>query len=43
MLGRQLLRKPYWAHHAATELGDEARWPEQYGYAVVRRAKNKKS
>jgi 2,4-dienoyl-CoA reductase-like NADH-dependent reductase (Old Yellow Enzyme family) len=37
-LGRQLLREPYWAHRAAEELGAQARWPEQYGYAVARRS-----
>lgn len=37
MLGRQLLREPYWAHRAAAELGVQQTWPEQYGYAVVRR------
>ncbi|MDH6626313.1 2,4-dienoyl-CoA reductase-like NADH-dependent reductase (Old Yellow Enzyme family) [Streptomyces sp. LBL] len=42
MLGRQLLREPSWAHRAAAELGEEPRWPEQYGYAVVRRSKSKK-
>ncbi|HCO02422.1 MAG TPA: oxidoreductase [Actinobacteria bacterium] len=40
MLGRQLLREPYWAHRAATELGAEPHWPEQYGYAVARRVKS---
>ncbi|AOS65030.1 NADH:flavin oxidoreductase/NADH oxidase [Actinoalloteichus hymeniacidonis] len=39
MLGRQLLREPYWAHRAATELGEEPRWPEQYDYAVSRHSK----
>ncbi|QUH02315.1 NADH:flavin oxidoreductase/NADH oxidase [Saccharopolyspora erythraea] len=37
MLGRQLLREPYWAHRAAEELGEQPRWPDQYGYAVGRR------
>ncbi|MFB8106733.1 NADH:flavin oxidoreductase/NADH oxidase [Streptomyces sp. NPDC056007] len=37
MLGRELLRDPYWAHHAADTLGAEPRWPDPYGYAVVRR------
>ncbi|MEU6577195.1 NADH:flavin oxidoreductase/NADH oxidase [Streptomyces sp. NPDC046805] len=40
MLGRQLLREPYWAYRAAAELGDKPRWPEQYGYAVVRPSKD---
>lgn len=34
-LGRELLRNPYWPHHAATALGAAADWPEQYGYAVA--------
>jgi 2,4-dienoyl-CoA reductase-like NADH-dependent reductase (Old Yellow Enzyme family) len=33
MLGRLLLRKPYWAIHAARVLGQEAAWPVQYGRA----------
>ncbi|SHJ67457.1 2,4-dienoyl-CoA reductase [Nocardiopsis flavescens] len=37
MLGRQLLREPYWAHRAAAELGAEPRWPVPYGYAVAPR------
>ncbi|MFB8293857.1 NADH:flavin oxidoreductase/NADH oxidase [Streptomyces bacillaris] len=37
MLGRQLLRDPHWAHHAAAALGAEPRWPDPYGYAVARR------
>ncbi|WP_017607580.1 NADH:flavin oxidoreductase/NADH oxidase [Nocardiopsis xinjiangensis] len=36
MLGRQLLREPYWAQRARTELDEVPTWPEQYGYAVVR-------
>ncbi|MFJ9214286.1 NADH:flavin oxidoreductase/NADH oxidase [Streptomyces sp. NPDC102264] len=39
LLGRELLRNPYWPQHAALELGAEPRWPEQYGYAVRRRGK----
>jgi len=39
LMGREMLRDPYWANHAAVELGVEAKWPEQYGYAVVRRKK----
>jgi 2,4-dienoyl-CoA reductase-like NADH-dependent reductase (Old Yellow Enzyme family) len=38
-LARELLRKPYWALHAAQELEVEPPWPTQYGYAVRRRAK----
>ncbi|PYC82188.1 oxidoreductase [Streptomyces tateyamensis] len=34
LLGRELLRTPYWAHYAARELGAETRWPEQYARAV---------
>lgn len=34
LLGRELLRNPYWAQRAARELGAERRWPVQYGYAV---------
>ncbi|MCC9310193.1 NADH:flavin oxidoreductase/NADH oxidase [Kitasatospora sp. RB6PN24] len=34
LLGRELLRTPYWANLAARELGAERRWPTQYGYAV---------
>ena len=39
LLGRELLRKPYWAIQAAQELDAEPPWPTQYGYAVKRRAK----
>ncbi|MEO6081814.1 MAG: NADH:flavin oxidoreductase/NADH oxidase [Umezawaea sp.] len=38
LLGRELLRDPYWPQHAALTLGAEPRWPHQYGYAVRRRA-----
>jgi 2,4-dienoyl-CoA reductase-like NADH-dependent reductase (Old Yellow Enzyme family) len=37
-LGRQLLREPYWAERAMTELGAEQKWPISYGYAVKRRS-----
>lgn len=30
LLGRELLRNPYWALDAARELGDEIVWPAQY-------------
>ncbi|PRY56553.1 NADH:flavin oxidoreductase/NADH oxidase [Glycomyces artemisiae] len=30
LIGRELLRDPYWARHAAAELGDEAYKPAQY-------------
>ncbi|MDI9900489.1 NADH:flavin oxidoreductase/NADH oxidase [Rhodococcus sp. IEGM 1409] len=36
-LGRELLRNPYWAQHAALELDAEPRWPDQYAYVVKRR------
>lgn len=39
LLGRQLLREPYWAINAQHELGSEPQWPIPYGYAVKRRAK----
>jgi 2,4-dienoyl-CoA reductase-like NADH-dependent reductase (Old Yellow Enzyme family) len=34
LLGRELLRDPYWAHRAAAKLGTAARWPDQYLRAV---------
>ena len=37
MLGRELLRDPYWPHRAAAELGAEAHWPEQYDHAFKRK------
>ncbi|MDH6128145.1 NADH:flavin oxidoreductase/NADH oxidase [Kitasatospora sp. GP82] len=37
LLGRELLRNPYWPLHAARELGAERRWPEQYDYVVGQR------
>jgi 2,4-dienoyl-CoA reductase (NADPH2) len=36
-LAREMLRKPYWALHAAEVLQQEAPWPTPYGYAVRRR------
>jgi 2,4-dienoyl-CoA reductase-like NADH-dependent reductase (Old Yellow Enzyme family) len=30
LLGRELLRDPYWPLHAAAALGESARWPPQY-------------
>lgn len=33
-LARAMLRDPYWANHAAKELGAEAAWPVQYARAV---------
>ncbi|HVJ67827.1 MAG TPA: NADH:flavin oxidoreductase/NADH oxidase [Caulifigura sp.] len=38
-IARELLREPYWALKAESELGSEQKWPLQYGYAVKRRAK----
>jgi 2,4-dienoyl-CoA reductase-like NADH-dependent reductase (Old Yellow Enzyme family) len=37
MIGRELLRDPYWALNAASALGSESDWPTAYGYAVRRR------
>ncbi|WP_082310894.1 NADH:flavin oxidoreductase/NADH oxidase [Nonomuraea sp. SBT364] len=34
LLGRELLRDPYWPRRAARELGARPSWPDQYGYAV---------
>lgn len=34
MLGRELLRDPYWPNRAALALGAGPRWPAPYGYAV---------
>jgi 2,4-dienoyl-CoA reductase-like NADH-dependent reductase (Old Yellow Enzyme family) len=39
LVGREMLRNPYWALHAQQALGEEPAWPVQYGYAVKRRAK----
>jgi 2,4-dienoyl-CoA reductase-like NADH-dependent reductase (Old Yellow Enzyme family) len=39
MIGRELLREPYWALKSEAALGAEPCWPVQYGYAVKRRAK----
>jgi 2,4-dienoyl-CoA reductase-like NADH-dependent reductase (Old Yellow Enzyme family) len=39
IVGRELLREPYWAIKAQQALGGEPAWPLQYGYAVKRRAK----
>jgi 2,4-dienoyl-CoA reductase-like NADH-dependent reductase (Old Yellow Enzyme family) len=38
-IARELLREPYWALKAQSELGAEPSWPIPYGYAVKRRAK----
>lgn len=37
MLGRQMLREPYWALRAQHELGVEPDWPLQYGHGIRRR------
>ncbi|HEX2224458.1 MAG TPA: NADH:flavin oxidoreductase/NADH oxidase [Thermoanaerobaculia bacterium] len=37
LLGRELLREPYWALKAQHALGEEPDWPTPYGYAVKRR------
>ncbi|WP_219517329.1 NADH:flavin oxidoreductase/NADH oxidase [Nonomuraea ceibae] len=34
LLGRELLRDPYWPHRAARELGARPTWPDQYAYAL---------
>nr|WP_277348045.1 NADH:flavin oxidoreductase/NADH oxidase [Streptomyces sp. HNM0574] len=34
LLGRELLRRPYWANEAAAELGAEPTWPDPYHRAV---------
>ncbi|MEV0749441.1 NADH:flavin oxidoreductase/NADH oxidase [Streptomyces sp. NBC_01220] len=34
LLGRELLRSPSWAQHAARELNGRAHAPEQYAYAI---------
>jgi 2,4-dienoyl-CoA reductase-like NADH-dependent reductase (Old Yellow Enzyme family) len=39
LLGRELLREPYWALQAQEHLGGKPAWPISYGYAVARRAK----
>jgi len=36
LLGREMLREPYWAIKAQQELGGDPAWPVQYGYAVKR-------
>jgi 2,4-dienoyl-CoA reductase-like NADH-dependent reductase (Old Yellow Enzyme family) len=39
LVGRELLRDPYWALKAQHAFEEEPSWPIQYGYAVKRRAK----
>ncbi len=38
LIGRELLRQPYWALQAQHDLDGEACWPTPYGYAVRRRS-----
>ncbi len=33
LLGRELLREPYWPLYAARALGDDVSWPDQYARA----------
>jgi 2,4-dienoyl-CoA reductase-like NADH-dependent reductase (Old Yellow Enzyme family) len=35
LLGRQLLRDPYWPRHAALALGADPGWPVPYGYVLA--------
>ncbi|MEJ2637238.1 MAG: NADH:flavin oxidoreductase/NADH oxidase [Calditrichia bacterium] len=35
LLAREYLRHPYWPLHAARELGDDVRWPNQYKRARI--------
>jgi 2,4-dienoyl-CoA reductase-like NADH-dependent reductase (Old Yellow Enzyme family) len=37
LLGRELLREPYWALKAQEQTGAQPLWPTPYGYAVRRR------
>lgn len=39
LLGRELLREPYWMLKAQQEYGNNPDWPVQYGYAVKKRSK----
>jgi 2,4-dienoyl-CoA reductase-like NADH-dependent reductase (Old Yellow Enzyme family) len=39
LVGRELLREPYWALKAQHVFEEEPSWPVQYGYAVKRRAR----
>jgi 2,4-dienoyl-CoA reductase-like NADH-dependent reductase (Old Yellow Enzyme family) len=39
LVGRELLREPYWALKAQHAFEEEPEWPVQYGYAVKRRTK----
>ena len=40
-IGRELLRKPYWARKTQRVLGREPSWPTPYGYAARRRAQRR--
>ncbi len=37
LLGRELLREPYWVIKAQQQVGEPPLWPIPYGYAVRRR------
>jgi 2,4-dienoyl-CoA reductase-like NADH-dependent reductase (Old Yellow Enzyme family) len=37
LLGRELLREPYWVLKAQDQMGAQTLWPTPYGYAVRRR------
>ena len=37
LLGRELLREPYWVLKAQEKMGIDPLWPVPYGYAVKRR------
>jgi 2,4-dienoyl-CoA reductase-like NADH-dependent reductase (Old Yellow Enzyme family) len=39
LVGRELLREPYWALKAEHAFEEEPSWPLQYGYAVKRRTR----
>jgi 2,4-dienoyl-CoA reductase-like NADH-dependent reductase (Old Yellow Enzyme family) len=39
LIGREMLREPYWAVKAQQEQGEEPAWPIRYGYAIKRRNK----
>ncbi|MDZ7706584.1 MAG: NADH:flavin oxidoreductase/NADH oxidase [Trueperaceae bacterium] len=37
LLGREMLRDPFWTLHAAQRLGRPVPWPDPYGWAVAKR------
>ncbi|MBW4586342.1 NADH:flavin oxidoreductase/NADH oxidase [Aetokthonos hydrillicola Thurmond2011] len=37
LIGRELLRDPYWSIHAQYSLDETPKWPTAYGYAVKRK------